>query len=49
MKMNKWTKNVDECVEDHKDDIVSFIQLLVKSPSLANNEGDVQKIIFDKL
>ena len=49
MKMNKWTKNVDECVEGHKDDFVSFIQLLVQSPSLANNEGKVQKIIYKKL
>ena len=47
--MDKSIKIINKCVEDLKDDILSFIQLLVQTPSLANDEGDVQKIIYDKL
>ena len=32
-----------------KDEIISFVQQLVQTPSLANEEGAVQKLIFDKL
>ena len=47
--MDKSIKIINKCVEDLKDDILSFIQLLVQTPSLANDEGDVQEIIYDKL
>lgn len=36
-------------MDDLQDEIVSFIQMLVQSPSLANDEGTVQYIIFNKL
>ena len=32
-----------------KDEIISFVQQMVQTPSLANEEGTVQKLIFDKL
>jgi len=32
-----------------KYEIISFVQQLVQTPSLANEEGTVQKLIFDKL
>ncbi|MEC9448167.1 MAG: M20/M25/M40 family metallo-hydrolase, partial [Candidatus Neomarinimicrobiota bacterium] len=47
--MDKSIKIINKCVEDLKDDILSFIQLLVQTPSLANDEGDVQEIIYAKL
>ena len=36
-------------VEASRNDIITFIQTLIKSPSLANDEGPVQTIIEDKL
>ena len=36
-------------VEASRNDIITFIQKLIKSPSLANDEGPVQTIIQDKL
>ena len=32
-----------------QDEIISFIQTLVQSPSLANDEADVQSIVLNKL
>ena len=32
-----------------REEIILFIQNLVQSPSLANDENDVQKIILNKL
>ena len=40
---------INEAIESIKDEIISFIQTLVQSPSLANDEGHVQNIIFEKL
>ena len=40
---------IDSAVNTARDEIVSFIQTLVQSPSLANDEGQVQSIILDKL
>jgi acetylornithine deacetylase len=40
---------IDSAVNTARDEIVSFIQTLVQSPSLANDEGLVQSIILDKL
>ena len=36
-------------VEASRNDIITFIQTLIKSPSLANDEGPVQAIIQNKL
>ena len=40
---------IDAAVDSAREEIVSFIQTLVQSPSLANDEGPVQEIISDKL
>jgi len=42
-------QQIASAVEASRDDLVSFIQTLVQSPSLANDEGPVQNIIQDKL
>ena len=40
---------IDPAVNAVRGEIVSFIQSLVQSPSLANDEGPVQKLISEKL
>ena len=40
---------IDSTVNHMRDEIISFIQALVQSPSLANDEESVQKIIQSKL
>ena len=40
---------IESKTNEMKNEIISFIQQLVQTPSLANDEGSVQKIIFDKL
>ncbi|MBT5225096.1 MAG: M20/M25/M40 family metallo-hydrolase, partial [Candidatus Marinimicrobia bacterium] len=40
---------IDSAVNTAQDEIVSFIQTLVQSPSLANDEGSVQELISEKL
>ena len=40
---------IDSTVNNMRDEIISFIQALVQSPSLANDEESVQKIIQIKL
>ena len=40
---------IDSTVNNMRDEIISFIQALVQSPSLANDEESVQKIIQSKL
>ena len=40
---------IDSTVNNMRDEIISFIQALVQSPSLANDEESVQKIIQNKL
>ena len=47
--MPEYQSKIDESLKATKDDIISFIQTLVQSPSLANDEGHVQNIIFEKL
>ena len=42
-------KQIASKVEASRNDIITFIQTLIKSPSLANDEGPVQTIIQDKL
>ncbi len=47
--MPNLQQQIASAVDAARDDIVIFIQTLVRSPSLANNEGPVQNIISDKL
>ena len=39
---------IERKTNELKDEIISFVQQLVQTPSLANEEGTVQKLIFDK-
>jgi len=47
--MNNYSPIIDSTVNDMREEIILFIQNLVQSPSLANDENDVQKIILNKL
>ena len=47
--MSDLHSRIDSTVNNMRDEIISFIQALVQSPSLANDEGSVQKIIQSKL
>ena len=40
---------IESKTNELKDEIISFVQQMVQTPSLANEEGTVQKLIFDKL
>ena len=42
-------QQIASALEESQEDLVSFIQTLIQSPSLANDEGPVQEIIQDKL
>ena len=47
--MSDLHSRIDSTVNNMRDEIISFIQVLVQSPSLANDEESVQKIIQSKL
>ena len=47
--MNNYSAIINSTVNDMREEIILFIQNLVQSPSLANDENDVQKIILNKL
>lgn len=47
--MNNIKKHIKTAVNENKDLIVSFIKKIVRTPSLANDEGNVQRIIHEKL
>ena len=47
--MSDFHSKIDSTVNHMRDEIISFIQALVQSPSLANDEKFVQKIIQSKL
>ena len=47
--MLELNHQIDSAVNTARDEIVSFIQTLVQSPSLANDEADVQSIVLNKL
>ena len=40
---------IASAIKKQRDEIVEFIQAAVRLPSLADNEGPVQKLIADKL
>ena len=40
---------IASAIKQHRDEIVEFIQTAVRLPSLADDEGPVQKLIADKL
>ena len=47
--MADFERKITTALEESQEDIVSFIQTLVRSPSLANDEGPVQEVIQGKL
>ena len=47
--MADFQQQISSKLEEYQEDLISFIQTLVKCPSLANDEGPVQEIIKDKL
>ena len=47
--MADFERQITSALEESQEDIVSFIQTLVQSPSLANDEGPVQEVIQGKL
>ena len=47
--MNNYSAIINSTVNDMRKEIILFIQNLVQSPSLANDENEVQKIILNKL
>ena len=47
--MNNYSSIINSTVNDMREEIILFIQNLVQSPSLANDENDVQEIILNKL
>ena len=47
--MLELNHQIDSAVNSARDEIVSFIQTLVQSPSLANNERPIQELVSDKL
>ena len=47
--MNNIKKHIKTAVNENRDLIVSFVKKIVRTPSLANDEGNVQRIIHEKL
>ncbi|MEA1882503.1 MAG: ArgE/DapE family deacylase [Candidatus Marinimicrobia bacterium] len=47
--MTNIKHQIDSAVDAAREEIVSFIQTSVQSPSLANNEGPVQELVQNKL
>ena len=47
--MTNYQTKIDATVDSMQNEIITFVQKLVQSPSVANDEGPVQSIILDKL
>ena len=47
--MTDYQTKIDATVYSMQDEIITFVQKLVQSPSVANDEGPIQSIILDKL
>ena len=47
--MANLKNQIASAADASQDEIISFIQTLVQSPSLANDEADVQSIVLNKL
>ncbi len=47
--MNNIKKHIKKAVNENRDLIISFVKKIVRTPSLANDEGNVQCIIHEKL
>ena len=43
--MNNYSSIIDSTVNDMREEIILLIQNLVQSPSLANDENDVQLLV----
>ena len=47
--MTEINKHIKNAINIHRDEIISFVKELVRTPSLANDEGGVQNTIHEKL
>ena len=47
--MHDIKNKINKAINDNKDEIIAFVQELVRTPSLANHESGVQQIIHNKL
>ena len=47
--MHDIKNKINKAINDNKDEIIAFVQELVRTPSLANQESNVQHIIHNKL
>jgi len=47
--MNKHQTKIENYIDKHQHEAISFLQKLVRQPSLQGNEKDVQAIVIDKL
>lgn len=47
--MTEINKHIKNAINTNRDEIISFVKELVRTPSLANDEGGVQNIIHEKL
>ena len=47
--MHDIKNKINKAINDNKDGIIAFVQELVRTPSLANQESNVQHIIHNKL
>ena len=43
--MTEINKHIKNAINTNRDEIISFVKELVRTPSLANDEGGVQNII----
>ena len=47
--MHDIKNKINKAINENKDEIIAFVQELVRTPSLANHESGVQQIIHNKL
>ena len=47
--MHDIKNKINKAINDNKNEIIAFVQELVRTPSLANHESGVQQIIHNKL
>ena len=47
--MINYKDKISATLESNTDDLISFVQEIVRTPSLANEERDVQEIFHNKL
>ena len=47
--MINYKDKISATLESNTEDLISFVQEIVRTPSLANEEQDVQEIFHNKL